>query len=358
MGIKPGRAKKLQNNDIRVMFPFFEAPQMDYAGFRKLIARRFEEAPILLRTCEALVDNVESIEAGNGPVLSIQPMIAKSVVSLLITMGRIAAAKTFLRAAVEQWDQERFREIHSMLLLADDESDRLDVIDRPWIDYQIYDRGHKTTMLLFCGLAERFGVEVSAVALWLRSLPVNLVYIRDFGRNLYLGGIRSLGNLDETIAAIRRDLAAMGTERSIVMGNSGGVYGALHYAHLMQASGVLCFAGPTSLKAGLQEAAERPVYDRVQQLIDAGELREPDLRAYYGGNGIPVRYFFAEHYQFDAVQVETIDALPNVSIEPLRNYERHVIIGEMARRNQLTTVLADAADVTLDGLNRAGTLVS
>ncbi len=357
--MKPAiKAKKLRPADFKAIFAFFETAEVDYPALRSMISRRFEGNNILLTLCNAFVDNMESIEAGNGAVMSMQPMIAKSVLSLIITVGRIRAAKIFLEAGVERWDKERFREVHAMLMLLGEEIERLDAIDRPWLDYQVYDRGHKTTMILFCGLADRFGVEMNAVIPWLRSLPVNLVYIRDFNRLLYLAGIQSLGNLEETISALKRDLAAIGTERTITMGNSGGVYGCLYYADLLKADGVLCFAGPTSLKAGVDEASERPVYERVQELVDKGELVEPDLRQLFLGNGIPVRYFFGQDYQFDLTQSETFQDLPNVSIEGLQNWERHIVIGEMARRNQLTTVLADAADVTLKGLNRAGTLVS
>jgi hypothetical protein len=357
--MKPAiKAKKLRPVDFKAIFSFFETAEVDYPALRSMIARRFEGNNILSTLCNAFADNMESIEAGNGPVMSMQPMIAKSVLSLIITIGRIKAALIFLEAAVEKWDRERFREVHSMLTLSGEEPDRLDVVDRPWLDYQIYDRGYKTTMMLFCGLADRFGVEMNAVIPWLRSLPVNLVYIRDFNRLLYLAGIESLGNLDATISALKKDLAAIGTERTITMGNSGGVYGCLYYADLLQADGVLCFAGPTSLKAGVEEASERPVYERVQELVDAGQLVEPDLRQLYLSNGIPVRYFFGQDYQFDLIQSATFKDIANVAIEGLQNWERHIVIGEMARRDQLKTVLADAADVTLKGLNRAGTLVS
>jgi hypothetical protein len=356
--MKPAKGNRLTNSDMQWLFPFFDRPQVDYPVLKKALADRFGDNAILSTLCHSFVINVESIEAGYGAVMTMQPMIAKSVLSLLITLGRVKAAKIFLLAAVEKWDQERFREAHSMLMLSGDDVDVLDVLDRPWLDYQIYDRGHKTTMLLFCGLADRFGVEINAVALWLRSLPVNLVYIRDTYRKLYLGGIRSLGDLDETIVAMKKDLAALGTERSIVMGNSGGVYGCLYYADLLNASGVLCFAGPTSLRAGVQEASERPVYERIQRLVDDGELREPDLPELYRHNNIPVRYFYAENYAFDAAQAQLIQGTANISIEPLRDYSRHVVIGEMARRNQLKAVLADATDTTLDGLNREGKLVT
>jgi hypothetical protein len=355
---KAPNPNKLHSDDFQAMFPFFDTKETDYPGLQKLISERFAENQILFRICSSFASEMERIETGKPPAVDMQAMVAKTIVSMMIMVGRIAAAKVFLEACIERWDRERFLEADTMLTLSGENVERLDVLDRPWLDYQVHDRKAKTTFLLFCGLANRFGVEINSVALWLRSLPVNLIYIRDYNKKLYLSGIQALGELDETIVKVKQDLAAMGTERVICMGNSGGVYGALYYAHLLKADGVLCFAGPTSLEAGLMEASERPVYADVQALIEQGVLKEPDLRQCYQENGIPVRYFYGKDYEFDAVQVKTIENLPNISIEPLRGWERHIVIGELARRNQLRPIFADAADVTLKGLNRAGNPVT
>ena len=324
------------------MFKYFETPDVDYPAFKAMVAERFEN-PILVRICTAFGNNMQQIEAGGGPRLEMQAMVAKGILSLMVNLGRIGVAKEFLAGCIEKWDQKRFLEAHTMLMLPGEEIAQLDVLDKPWLDYQVIDRKAKTTMILFCGHAHRFGVELNAVALWLRSLPVNLIYLRDFNLRLYLAGLESIGNIDESITRLKKDLTALGTERIVTMGNSGGVHGALHYGYLLEADQVLCFAGPTSLKAGVEEASERPIYEIIDQMVQSGELKAPDLRECFQRSGISVRYFYGQDYEFDAAQVATLEGLPNVTIEPLSEWSRHVVIGEMARRDLLKDILAKAA---------------
>lgn len=339
----PVPAKQLRRNDIEAMFVFFEGPKVDYAGLRSLIEERYADSSILLKKCRAFADSMEEIESGRPPALQMQALIAKAVLHLMVNFGRVAVAKTFLEACCARWDRERFLEPATMLMMPGEDVELLDVYDKPWLDYQIFDRKADTTMILFCGHAHRFGVDLNAVALWLRSLPANLIYLRDFNLRLYLAGVRSIGNIEESIQRLKEDLAALGTKRIVTMGNSGGVYGALHYGCRLEADQILCFAGPTSLQAGVLEASERPVYDVINSLVQQGVLTEPDLREYLLQTKTPVRYFYGENYEFDAVQVSTLENIPTVSIEPVKDWDRHVVIGELARRGQLKDILLTAA---------------
>jgi hypothetical protein len=334
--------RSITQADMEVLFPFFDGPDIDYAGFKTAVDARFDTRNLIF-AWNAFADNIRQVEEGRPPLVEMQAMVAKMVLSLMVEAGRIKAARQFLAAIVEKWDRERFIEADTMLNLCDTAIETLEVLDRPWRDYQVFDRKQKTTMVLFCGHAHRFGVELNQVALWLQSLPVNLVYLRDFNLRLYLAGVQSIGNIEASVARLKEDLAVLGTERLVTMGNSGGVYGALHYGDLLGADEVLCFAGPTSLSAGLAEAAERPVYEIISEEVKAGLLSEPDLRARYRENGVSVRYFYAADYAFDAAQVATLEGLPNVSIEPIADFGRHVVIGEMARRGMLRGVLERAA---------------
>jgi hypothetical protein len=178
--------------------------------------------------------------------------------------------------------------------------------------------------------------------LWLGKHQVNAIYLRDYPKQLYLGGVANIGNMEETIARLKEDLAHLGTERLVCIGNSGGVYGALVYGQRLGADEVLCFAGPTSLDVGNQVAAERPVYESIAKLVAEGVLTEPDLRAEYSASKIPVRLFFGEECQFDAVQAKTFEGIPTVRIEPVANWNSHFVIGELARLGKLDSILDEA----------------
>jgi len=332
----------LKKGDQRALFAFFESAPVDYPALREMIRKRFEDAPIIRRTCERFAATMQSFDAGEPMIIDMQSMVAKAVLNLIINLGRISAARMFLRACQDKFGEQMMNEIEPILMLAGQEIEQLKIIDKPWLDYQIHDRGAETTLILACGNSHRFGVELNAVAIWLEALPVNLVYLRDFNLSLYLAGVRSIGNMEESVARMRQDLDALGTKRLIFAGSSGGVFGALNYGHQLNADMVLCFAGPTSLIAGKLEASERPSYMKIQKMIDDGIIVEPDMRAAYEKSGIRVRYFYGAEYDFDKVQVPTLEGLPNVTIEPLVDWPRHIVIAEMARRGLLKGVLENA----------------
>jgi len=338
---------QLKKADQKVMFAFFKTSPVDYPGLREMIGKRFEDIPILRRTCERFAATMQSFDAGEPLVIDMQSLVAKAVLNLIINLGRISAARTFLRACQEKFGEQMMNEIEPILMLAGEEIEELKIIDKPWLDYQIHDRGAETTVILACGNSHRFGVELNAVAIWLESLPVNLVYLRDFNLSLYLAGVRSIGNMEESVARIRHDLGALGTKRLIFAGSSGGVFGALNYGYQLNADMVLCFAGPTSLRAGKLEASERPSYMKIQKMIEDGIIAEPDMRSAYEESGIRVRYFYGAEYEFDKLQVPTLEGLSNVTIEPLVDWPRHIVIAEMARRGILKGVFEDAVSGTL-----------
>jgi hypothetical protein len=333
---------KLKKMDLKVLFSFFESSPVDYPALQAMIEKRFAEAPVLRKMCESFASTMQTIDAGKPLVIDMQSMVAKSVLNLIINLGRISAARMFLAACKEKFWDSNTLEIDSILTLAESDIERLAIIDKPWLDYQIHDRGADTTIIMMCGNSHRFGVELNAVAIWLEPLPVNIIYLRDFNFCLYLAGVRSIGNMEESVARIRQDLDALGTKRVIVAGSSAGVFGALNYGYRLKADQVLCFAGPTSLNAGKLEASERPSYIRIQEMIDEGVIEEPDMRTAYQESGIRVRYFYGAEYEFDQVQVQTLEGLPNVTIEPLVDWPRHIVIAEMARRNLLKGVFANA----------------
>ena len=334
----------LKKADQKALFAFFKTSPVDYPGLREMIKKRFEDFPILKRTCERFAATMQSFDAGEPMIIDMQSMIAKAVLNLTINLGRIGAARTFLKACQEKFGDHIMNEIEPILMLDGEDIEQLKIIDKPWLDYQIHDRGAETTLVLACGNSHRFGVELNAVAIWLESLPVNLVYLRDFNLSLYMAGVRSIGTMAESVARMRHDLDALGTKRLIVAGSSGGVFGALNYGDQLKADMVLCFAGPTSLAAGKLEASERPSYLRVQKMIEDGLVAEPDMRAAYQKSGIRVRYFYGAEYEFDKAQVPTLEGIPNVTIEPIVDWPRHIVIAEMARRKMLKGVFEDAVN--------------
>jgi hypothetical protein len=326
---------------LEALIPFFYDDDVDYEALKATIKDLYSDNTGLRKIALHATNAIRKIEAGRSFSLDVQLMIAKPALNFIISVGRISAARTYIALCMERFTSQSVHETFSMLQLGP-QIDRMDHLDRYWLDYQVIDRKAKTTVILFCGAANRFGVEINAFMLWLSHPSVNAIYLRDSRKSFYLGGLASIGNMAQTVAKIRDDVAALGSERVVCIGSSAGVYAALNYGAMLGADTVLCFSGPTSLEAGSQMFADKPSYQNVAKLMEQENLPEPDLRAIYGANDVQVHFLYGEGSVFDAMQTKTLDGLPNVTIEKIPDWDQHFIIGELARRGRLADVLAES----------------
>lgn len=210
------------------------------------------------------------------------------------------------------------------------------------LDVQIARKpGAKTTFVIFCGLAARFGQYLNIIHhCCMAKLDVNVIYLRDFSQLLYLTGIRSLGDLEQSRDKLRKMIAELGTTKLVCMGNSGGVFGALHYGAMLPTNRVMVFSGPVSLQIGFEED-ERQAYQRLHVLRGEGKVEWPDLREVYSRNDVSVDFYFGNQNRFDTAQANMLAGLSNVRLLPLES-GHHVVIDEMHRSGLFDQALASA----------------
>jgi len=255
---------------------------------------------------------------------------------------RFDVAKTLLNNYLTRWPQARALNIFLPVLAGvqgpadsfrDDRDRDLQVVRSP---------GATTTFLVFCGIRHGFTVPLNVLHhCWLARYGVNVLYLRDFSHSLYLTGLKSVGDVEETCAALRDVLAGLETRKTVFIGNSGGVFGALYFADLMKADLVLPFSGPSSLEIGLEET-ERQAYPRLLQLRNEGKIDWPDLRGLYAESNIPVRFYFGQRNRVDSAQAENLSGLRCVKLCPVPT-SSHFVLDFLAESGELDTVFRAAA---------------
>lgn len=202
--------------------------------------------------------------------------------------------------------------------------------------------GATTTVVVFCGVRHAFGIHLNLLHhCVIARHGVNVVYVRDFAQNLYLTGIQSLGDLQETITGLRQILARLDTKKTVTVGNSAGVFGALLFGARLPAELVLLFSGPSSLEIGLEET-ERQVYPRLFQLRAEGRIEWPDIRQTYAACDVPVQFYYGEQNRFDRTQAENLAGLRHVRLCPLPA-RSHFVLDQLAASGELDKVFAAAA---------------
>lgn len=196
-----------------------------------------------------------------------------------------------------------------------------------------------TVVLLFCGGTGNLGLPLSVVHQWTGRLPASLVYLRDFHRQHYLEGVKSLGTRDQTVAALRQIIASLGAARIACYGGSGGVFAALQYGLELEADAVLCLSGTVNL---CPEFNAYSIYEKSANKLRADlPDAELDLRRLYAAAPHPprVRMIYGADFWDDRIQAEYMGTLPCVTLQAVDNFGEHNVIVELIRRGQFGTAL-------------------
>ncbi len=178
---------------------------------------------------------------------------------------------------------------------------------------------------------------------WLSRLPAHLLYLRDFSRSFFVGGIRSLGYRASTLEALRSILASLAPKRIACFGTSSGVFPALQYGLDLEADAVLALAGTTNLTASFNQHLRRVVdADRIQRAFPDAEL---DLRPLYERAKRPpaTLYVYGAGNWDDVIHSERMFGLPSASFLKLDDFDNHNVTPELIRIGLFTRMLEWAA---------------
>jgi hypothetical protein len=224
----------------------------------------------------------------------------------------------------------------------------------PWrddadADLQIIPKpgGSDTTIVVFCDFRHRFNMLLNTFYhVWLEPLPANFVILRDWERLLYLLGVTSMGSLKKTVAKLKIILEDLGTKKIITTGNSGGGFGALHYAILLNARSCISFAPAVDvadLVTSTRKRTRTRLTTRLANLRDDGRIEWPDMPELYRQNPeVKAEIFFAEGNEFDRNHAETLKGIPNVKLTMLDGADAHGVLRQLAIDGRLESVFEEA----------------
>jgi hypothetical protein len=198
-------------------------------------------------------------------------------------------------------------------------------------------------VVVFTGLKDRVSVALPTIDRFFAARGWSAMYCRDFSRQLYLGGIRSLGSdIESTADAIAEHACRMQAGRLFVIGNSAGGYAAIRYGARLAADGIAVFGAPTNAstsflqsigdeRAGLlarrlERSPHRDWLDLRSVLIDSGSVSPIDL--YYGA-GMPQDRSHARH----------LAGLPGVALHEDRDCASHAILSWMIADRRFDSAL-------------------
>lgn len=169
-----------------------------------------------------------------------------------------------------------------------------------------------------------------------------LVFLQDFSRLFFLGGIASLGaDVEETIAALRAMLPASVGEL-LGLGFSGGGYSALLYGLELGVTRYLLFSAPTD---GGEEAMRHPEsmaprYQRIRS-VSTRHLVNLHDRVAARPDRPRIDLWFGADSPWDRCNAERMADLANVHLHPIQNCNTHDLLGFMQADGSLEPVLRE-----------------
>ncbi|HEY5411329.1 MAG TPA: hypothetical protein VIJ94_11450, partial [Caulobacteraceae bacterium] len=199
--------------------------------------------------------------------------------------------------------------------------------------------GSKAVVFVFCGRNHHMNLPLWLFDRWITRLDASIVYLRDFDVVHFMGGIRSLGDREATLVALRRIRDDLGADRVFCLGNSSGGYGALAYGLDLKAEAVLNFGGPVNLE---------PEFNTYLNRADAAETlrrRFPDLpldlrAAYLAAPRRPRSMLvYGEQCWDDRLQGEHMAGVPQADLAPVQGLAGHGSIRELIRRGRFVALL-------------------
>jgi len=268
----------------------------------------------------------------------LRPVQHLAVLQSLLARHQIGDAVAYAQADLP-WDIfSRLDDLRRLLLsLPPSEGDVPDFgqmrMDRP---IHVIERpGARLTVLAFTDIRHHLGAPMRLVHPWFARLEANIVYVADLDWAYYLGPCPALGDTPERKAeALKAIVDGLGAPDCACFGPSGGGFGALLLGSRLGARRILTYAAPTVLRRTLPSLIRRvPSITELQTDRHSINLRallspEAEIRLVYGaGNGL------------DRIEAENLAGLPRVTLCPLAEETRHILVPAFAESGRFASDL-------------------
>ena len=184
----------------------------------------------------------------------------------------------------------------------------------------------KTAVLIFTGFNDAVSIPLATFDRYLATIPVAAIYLKDFNRLRYLGGVRSLAvDIAGTLRSLSDMVSRLQVDRLVTMGNCVGGFAAIRYGVELGADRIIAFDALTHIGRDSEIGVERG-YNFLRKRLAANVPAElTDLRLFLEQrqyrNQIDLFYLAdSSEYRENA---ERLSKFQNVQLHPISSKLPH-----------------------------------
>ena len=198
------------------------------------------------------------------------------------------------------------------------------IVAAPQLDVQIAEiAGAETAVLIFTGALDDVAIPLSTFDRHMAALEVTTIYLKDFNRLCYLGGVQSLGeNYNATLAGLRSLLGRLGVKRLAVIGHCDGAASSINYGIELGAHNILSFGPITRFDFANANITRRAFM--TKRLAETAPPELLDLKLFFEAHPhtAHVEIFYKQEDKRQRERAALISDIPGVTLHPLPGYPR------------------------------------
>ena len=205
--------------------------------------------------------------------------------------------------------------------------------------------GADTVVLVFNGPHDHVTIPFPLFDRHLAAFGVTAIYVKDMQRLMYVHGVRSLGDYQQTLAALREMLDRLGATKLCTLGVEGGGYAAIRYGVELGVRHIVGF-GIHSGKVQPGELGSEPFKNflraRTQRVLPEERLDlKPFLESRRYSATIDLLYGEIERRSIDRAHAEHLSTLPGVRLRPQAGIRAAGVLRFMAGKPDFHAKLAE-----------------
>ena len=187
------------------------------------------------------------------------------------------------------------------------------------------ERTSNKLVIIFTGLAGKVsGFPIAFVDMYFASKNISTIVVDDSSRNLFLGGIKSLGNsLQDSVEKLTEYCKGKDV---YVMSNSAGGMAAIKYGTLLNAKAALCFGGQTNITTSylhsINDTRGGVIVRRLNHSFST-QLLDSKFALNHSRTLLKVMLCYGELHEQDAAHANNLADINNVFLKPLKRFDKH-----------------------------------